>query len=68
MKLTEWFEPGVQPTIPGVYQTFDEETYQHWDGDRWGYCSTHPANAMSAGHYGPGSFQEPKWRGLAEKP
>lgn len=72
MKLTEWFGPGVEPTIPGVYErTYSPKeksgSFYFWNGRFWehGGCNSPEfvrRNDMeSINHYG-------FWRGLAEKP
>lgn len=70
MKLTEWFGPEVNPTMPGWYERhyyWHSEEYaktlcnDYWDGSEW------KIGTPSGSKY-PGAAKDLKWRGLAEKP
>lgn len=70
MKKTEWFPADVKPVRVGVYQREYWSTcigFSHWDGERWG--AGYDEFSLAAEHAGTrSSFQELRWRGLAEKP
>lgn len=62
-KLTPWFPRGTNPVRVGVYMTFDANTYQHWNGRKWGLCSSFIDTARSA-DICESFLQMPKWRGI----
>ena len=71
-RLTEWFDGAVKPALPGVYQCRGMmiryvDTYQYWDGKRWGYWSNTPRGAFKDRRL-LSARQQPEWRGLAEDP
>ena len=69
MKTTDWFPAGTKPVHVGVYECVtddpdDGQTFQHWDGMCWGYCSYTVDAAMTATEGGLSIEQAPVWRGL----
>jgi hypothetical protein len=65
-KLTPWFSDDVKPLHVGVYETsFD--TYQHWNGEWWGYCAVDVQTAYEM-HDCKSALQRNEWRGLAKEP
>lgn len=68
-KVTEWFPGDVKPMRVGVYETKPDNsvTYQHWDGEQWGFCAIDPLSALNGIGLRSGT-QDAKWRGLATRP
>lgn len=70
-KLTKWFGPDMKPTIPGVYETLDEEKiigFQLWKGEFWGRYGYSVDDAVRSDDGRRSMYQKVRWRGLAEKP
>ena len=71
MKKTKWFAADVKPILVGVYETDARdnliETFQHWNGERWGCFANTPAQAEIDSDEA-SCVQFVKWRGLAEDP
>lgn len=69
-KKTEWFDGSIKPRRSGVYQTIAAPglpvAFQRWNGDKWFYRSGDAELAQSVKIVS--FFQEPQWRGLANKP
>lgn len=71
---TQWFGPEIKPVRIGVYQTRHDArellsypSYQHWNGEWWGFYGNTLEIASRDGK-SKSSFQYPEWRGLAEEP
>lgn len=73
--LTDWFEDGVRPAHPGVYEKEPPEGdsvkwFQYWDGERWWYGGDTPEEtAEKFESRRSKSWPTPRrWRGLAVQP
>lgn len=71
-KLTDWFDAGVKPAHVGAYETRCHKDdgvkgFQYWDGKQWGFWGYDPVDAYRC-RVPPSQWQNPQWRGLAEKP
>lgn len=74
-KLSDWSEPGEKPPMAGVWETklADEtegsETYQHWNGKFYGFCSESPSAAWYMRYRRTEvRLENTCFRGLADKP
>jgi hypothetical protein len=71
MKKSNWFGPIRKPDLVGVYETKDElgtTGFQHWNGKFWGYYAGSSVKVAKDGAGKESTWQENKWRGLAEDP
>lgn len=67
-KLTDWYPKSKNPVRIGVYNTSGDDadrTYQHWNGERWGYFA---ATIEKAAAYKDKRSQQQnvRWRGIAK--
>ena len=69
-RLSDWSKPGEKPPMVGVWETdFCNRSYQHWNGEWWGYASEAVDTAYE--NRGRPSYCCAAWvrfRGLADKP
>lgn len=68
-KLSRWISGSIKPTLDGVYERSEPETfcghYSYFDGRKWGVSSATPDLAASRKTIS-SVWQDIKWRGLAE--
>ena len=74
-RLSDWSKPGEPPPMVGVWETklaHETEgcgTYQHWNGEFYGFCSLTPGIARGMRECLTGIPPEHIcFRGLADKP
>jgi hypothetical protein len=69
LKLTDWFDPGVEPVRLGVYQRREDEdriVFSFWDGECWHMGRKNIAEANHCQNT-PSLYQALPWRGVLKE-
>jgi hypothetical protein len=67
IKRSPWIDGSINPTIPGVYERFDNGWYAKWTGRHWMVGDSDKETAAQATQISRCAVGDP-WRGLASDP